>query len=172
MKKIILCGYMASGKTLIGKLLAAATGFTFIDLDDVIAQKAGKTIPELFEQHGEIYFRKVEHNCLKELMESNNQEFVLAMGGGTPCYANNHLYLQQENAASFYLQVPIPELVKRLENEKQQRPLLSKLHNNSLEEFVAIHVFERSYFYTQAQHTIAAGNTTPEQVVTKIISLL
>jgi len=172
MKKILLCGYMASGKTTSGKLLAATTGFPFIDLDAVIVQKAGKTIPEIFEQHGEIYFRKLEHACLKEIMESGNSKFVLALGGGTPCYANNHLYLQQQDVASFYLQVPLPLLTSRLETEKSTRPLLAHMDTAALAEFTAIHVFERSYFYTQATHTINTGNNTPEQIVNQVMSLL
>lgn len=172
MKKILLCGYMASGKTTIGRLLATATGFPFIDLDAFIEQKAGKTITELFAQHGEIYFRKLEHSCLKEIMEGEGQEFVLALGGGTPCYAGNHVYLQQHDVASFYLQVPLPVLVQRLETEKASRPVLAQMDAAALAEFTAIHVFERSYFYTQATYTIHTGNTTPEQTVNQVMSLL
>ena len=170
MKKIILCGYMASGKTTIARLLAQASGITYIDLDEVIENQTGKTIPELFLEGGEIQFRKKEHMALKEIV-NNTEAFVLSLGGGTPCYANNHEFLQRDDVLSIYLKTSIQEIVARLTNETTQRPMLNNLEGDELEEFVAKHLFDRSYYYMQAKHRVTTDGKTPENIVNEIMSM-
>ena len=169
MKKILLCGYMASGKTTISRLLTKASGLPYMDLDELIEQQTGKTIPEIFKDDGEIKFRKIEHETLKEIIEKDS--FVLSLGGGTPCYAGNHLFMQRKDVVSVYLKTGIGELVARLNQQSGKRPLLEKLQNAELEEFVAQHLFERSYYYHQAKHTITTDGKTPEDIVNEIMSL-
>lgn len=169
MKKILLCGYMASGKTTIARLLAKASGLPYMDLDEVIEHKTGKTIPEIFKTEGEIKFRKLEHDTLKEIIEKDS--FVLSLGGGTPCYAGNHLFMQREDVVSVYLKAGIGELVNRLNGQPGKRPLLEKLKNSELEEFVAQHLFERSYYYHQAKHTIVTDGKSPDYIVNEVMSL-
>ena len=171
MKKIILTGYMASGKTTIGRLLSKASGFEFIDLDEFIEQKAGKTIPEIFAQDGEIKFRRLEHDSLKEIVDDVTDGFVLSLGGGTPCYANNHKFLQREDVFSVYLKAGIPELLERIGEQGQQRPLLDTIKPEEMEEFIAKHLFDRSYFYYQAKHVILVDGKLPEAVVNEIMSI-
>jgi len=170
MKKIILAGYMASGKTTIALLLSKATGFQYTDLDEIIEEKAGKSIHELFAQDGEIQFRKLEHNSLKKVVE-NEDDFVLALGGGTPCYANNHEFLQREDVISIYLKASVPELVKRIREQDTTRPLLESVQDDALEDFIAKHLFDRSYYYYQAKHVISVDDKLPEAVVSEIMSL-
>ena len=169
MKKILLCGYMGSGKTTIARLLAKASGLPYMDLDEAIEQETGKTIPEIFRTEGEIKFRKTEHDTLKEIVEKDS--FVLSLGGGTPCYAGNHLFMQREDVVSIYLKAGIGELVKRLSQQPGKRPLLEKLQNSEVEEYVAQHLFERSYYYHQAKYTIVTDGKTPEGIVNEIMSL-
>ena len=169
MKKILLCGYMGSGKTTIARLLAKASGLPYMDLDEAIEQETGKTIPEIFRTEGEIKFRKMEHDTLKEIVEKDS--FVLSLGGGTPCYAGNHLFMQREDVVSIYLKAGIGELVKRLSQQPGKRPLLEKLQNSEVEEYVAQHLFERSYYYHQAKYTIVTDGKTPEGIVNEIMSL-
>jgi shikimate kinase len=169
MKKIILCGYMASGKSTVGPLLATASGLKYIDLDAFIEHKTGKTISWLI-QDSEIKFRKTEHEALKEIME-NDENFVLSLGGGTPCYANNHLFLQQEDVISVYLKASIPEIIKRLAADTTPRPLLKNLSGEALHEFIAQHLFERSYFYMKARHVINTDNKAATAIVNEIMSL-
>ena len=126
MAKIILVGYMGSGKTTIGKMLSEYVGIPFYDLDDIIEKYIGKSIPTIFLENGEVFFRKMEHKLFNEFVKDNDS-FVLSLGGGTPCYANNHLLLQNSNIDSFYLKNTVEELVNRLKKEKQQRPLISNL---------------------------------------------
>ncbi len=99
--KITLLGYMGSGKSTIAKIVASRLNLTALDLDEYIIEKEGCSIPDIFQKKGEIYFRKIENQYLKELLESD-QSYVLALGGGTPCYANNMELILQESK-SFYL---------------------------------------------------------------------
>ena len=170
MKKIILCGYMASGKSTIARLLAQALGITHLDLDEIIENQTGKTVSQIFSEDGEIQFRKKEHLVLKEIV-NNDEAFVLSLGGGTPCYANNHEFLKRDDVVSVYLKTSIQEIVARLTNETTQRPMLSNLKGEELEEFVAKHLFDRSYYYMQAKHKVTTDGKTPENIVNEIVSL-
>ena len=102
MKKIILLGYMGCGKSTIAKLLANSTSFSYLDLDEIIEKNENASVKNIFSEKGEIYFRKLEHQILEKLI--NNQEsFILSLGGGTPCYSNNHEFLKSSNVISIYL---------------------------------------------------------------------
>ena len=116
-EKIILLGYMGSGKSTIGKLLAHSLALPFEDLDDFITRKEGKEISEIFAQKGEIYFRKQELAYLKELLSSPSP-MVIALGGGTPCYGKAMELVRAASPYSFYLQLPPPVLRARLLPEK------------------------------------------------------
>lgn len=171
MKKVILVGYMGSGKTQVGKILASLSNSPFIDLDNYIEQKFGKTIQKIFSENGELFFRKLEHETWNKLMLSN-EAFVLSTGGGAPCYANNHLFLQAPEVCSVYLKTSINELTSRLKNETEQRPLLKNLINEPLSEFIAKHLFERSYFYHQAKQTIVTDAKSPYEIAQEINEVL
>ncbi len=170
--KTILLGYMASGKSTIGRLLAKEKDLDFIDLDDFIEAKEGKSISEIFSTDGEVYFRRKEHAYLKELL-SKEEDIILSLGGGTPCYANNmkviHAY---DNVVSYYLKAS-PETIKdRLLLQRDQRPLVANLSNEALYEFVAKHLFERSFYYEQANRKIPIDNKTIEAVTKEILASL
>jgi shikimate kinase len=170
MKKILLSGYMASGKTTIALLLSKAAGITYKDLDEIIEKKANKSISALFAERGEIAFRKVEHEALKEALDDNDG-FVLALGGGTPCYANNHEFLQRDDVISIYLKASIPVLAKRLLENEHKRPLLENVKPEELEDFIAKHLFDRNYYYHQSKHVIDVSDKLPEEIVNEIMSL-
>ncbi|SEE52240.1 shikimate kinase [Tenacibaculum sp. MAR_2010_89] len=170
--RIFFLGYMASGKSTIGKIVAKKYDLPFIDLDDYIEKKENKTVSEIFQSKGEIYFRKKENEYLKELVEAEDN-FVLSLGGGTPCYGNNmDLITKSKNTISFYLRASISTIINRLKSEKEQRPLVANLKNEDLNEFVAKHLFERSYFYNQAKHTIAIDTKEIDEICNEIYSLL
>lgn len=171
MKKIILVGYMGSGKSKIGKLLAESISLPFYDLDFWIEKEEQKTIVQLFSEKGELYFRKKEHEVLMQQLEREDS-FVLSLGGGTPCYANNHLLLQKEEVISIYLKASIPTLVERLQKEKEARPLIKNLPEEEMQEFIAKHLFDRSYFYHQCKHVVSVDAQTPSQIVATILALL
>lgn len=170
--KIVLLGYMASGKSTIGQVLAEKKQFPFIDLDEYIEKKEGKTVSEIFELKGEIYFRKQEHIYLKELLEKE-ENLVLSLGGGTPCYAGNmDALLSFKNVKSVYLKTSITTIVDRLTNEKSQRPLVARLNKEELAEFVAKHLFERSYFYNQATYKLVVDNKSINDTIEELQKLL
>jgi shikimate kinase len=98
--------------------------------------------------------------------------FVLSLGGGTPCYANNHLLLQRDNVVSIYLKTSLEELYNRLLHETQTRPLLTSKDPNELKDFIAKHLFERSYFYNQAKHIVSTDGKTVEELVLEIKKFL
>ena len=164
--KIILLGYMASGKSTIGRLLAGEKNIPFIDLDAYIEDKEERTISDIFKTEGEIYFRLQENKYLKELLSSKDS-FVLSLGGGTPCYGNN-MDIITEHSKSFYLKASINTIFNRLKNETSQRPLVSTIGIDNLEEFIAKHLFERSVYYDQASEIINVNEKSIESIVSEI----
>jgi shikimate kinase len=171
MDKIILVGYMAVGKSTIAHFLAKKTNFRVVDLDELIEKKLGLPIAEIFALKGEIYFRKVEHELFRETVNCN-ENLIIATGGGTPCYANNHLLLKGEKIVSVYLKASLGTILERLAAEKDSRPLVANKTGEELQEFVAKHLFERSYFYNQAAFTVAVDGRHPEEIAEEIIGLL
>lgn len=169
--KIILVGYMGSGKSTVGQLLSEKIGIPFYDLDVLIEEKIDQKIPEIFNKKGEIYFRKVEHKVLNEFI-ANNNDFVLALGGGTPCYANNHLVLQKNGVNSIYLNTSVGELTNRLLQQRINRPLLSHLSNEELNDYIRKHLFDRSYYYNQCKFKIKTDGKSEKDIVEEIINLL
>ena len=168
--KIVLLGYMGSGKSTIAKELAKKINSTAIDLDDYIANYEKLSVSELFTQKGEIYFRKKESVYLQELLH-NNENLVIAVGGGTPCYGNNIREILN-GSSSFYLKASVKTLAVRLEKEKESRPLISGLPDDALEEFIAKHLFERRNYYEQANYIVSIDGKTIENIVEEIRQLI
>lgn len=171
MQKVVLVGYMGSGKSVIGKLLSEKNKLLFLDLDEIIEQKENCSIITIFEKKGEIYFRKNEHQIFKDLMQNENS-FILSLGGGTPCYANNHKMLLNENVISIYLKASIDTLNNRIILEKSKRPILAVKSDTEMKEFIAKHLFERSFYYNQSKHKIDVNNKSVEEIVNEIQKLL
>lgn len=162
---------MGSGKSTIGKVLAETLDLPFHDLDTYIEEKENQSVADIFETKGEIYFRNLEHTSLKGLL-SKQEDIVLSLGGGTPCYAGN-MDLLLNNGISVYLQYPLKVLVDRLWDAKEQRPLVAHLGSKELlEDFVRKHLFERAPYYFKATHNIKLESETPEAVVQGIQKLL
>ena len=171
--KLILLGYMASGKSLIAKEISAILKFDCIDLDHYIEVKVGLPIPAIFEEHGEIYFRKQEQLCLTELLSSSKKNVVIALGGGTPCYSNNMDLIGTNNdCKSVYLKVSLTNLVDRLMTENSLRPLVAHLSTrDEILEFVGKHLFERAHYYNQAEFSVDANNTVEDIIETILFKL-
>ena len=167
---VFLVGYMASGKTTIGNALAKKMNFQFIDLDQYIERREVMTVPDIFKVKGEIYFRKKETFYLSELI-SNNNNSVISLGGGTPCYGNNmELLHSSENSITIYLKASLNELVKRLSKDKQNRPLIAHLKKEvDLLEFIGKHLFERSNYYGRASKTIDVDNKLIDDIIEEIV---
>ena len=162
---------MASGKTSVGEVLAKQLQVPHIDLDLEIEKAAQMTIPEIFERKGEIYFRKMEHRLFVELLREP-RPFVLSLGGGTPCYSNNHELLQSDGISSFYLKASVPTLVERLSVAGQNRPLIELNGADALTEFIAKHLFDRSYYYNHATHIVSVDGKSVEDIASEIRAAL
>ena len=171
--KVILIGYMGSGKSTIGKMLANKLNTKFIDLDHYIEAKEDMSVSELFKKKGEIYFRKKETLYLKEVL-SLSSPMILALGGGTPCIGNNiDIINSSENATSIYLNTALQVLTNRLYIEKDKRPLISHVNSEErLEDFIRKHLFERSFYYNQAMIKIKTDHKNENKIVDEIYSLL
>ncbi|CAM1354110.1 shikimate kinase [Tenacibaculum insulae] len=170
--KIVLIGYMGSGKSTIGRLLAETNNVSFIDLDNYIEEKEKMSVSDIFEQKGEIYFRKQEHLYLKEVL-ALKENIVLALGGGTPCYAGNMDVLKTfKTATTVYLKTSINTIVNRLINEKSERPLVARLKKDELPEFIAKHLFERSYFYNKSAYKLTVDAKSIDEIVSELNNLL
>ena len=169
--KIVLLGYMASGKSTIGREISKKLDMKFIDLDDYISKREKRTISEIFKVEGEIYFRRIESLYLGEILNSKDS-FILSLGGGTPCYSNNMELILNSDASSIYIKASIKTLVSRLIAEKNKRPLVADLEDDKLIEFVAKHLFERRFFYEQASITMNTEDKSAEEITTEIGILL
>ncbi|GGZ93934.1 shikimate kinase [Algibacter mikhailovii] len=171
---IVLIGYMASGKTSVGKLLAKKLNYRFIDLDDFIEEKEGATIKEIFNSKGEIYFRKKETQYLKELLQANEENTVLSLGGGAPCFGENmDEVLKAKHAISIYLKGTVPFLANKLVQKRSKRPLISHIDNvEDMSEFVGKHLFERMPFYSKAEKHVVIDHKSKPEIVEDMVSIL
>lgn len=171
MRKIVLLGYMGCGKSTIAQNLSKITKIPFLDLDHCIEKRANLSINEIFSQHGEVYFRKLEHEMFVELLNSP-ENIIIGLGGGTPCYANNHELLKGDNVASIYLKASIDTLYNRLVYNKSKRPLIANMNEEEMREFIAKHLFDRSFYYNQAQYKVVVDDKSVEETVQDILEIL
>lgn len=165
--KIVLLGYMGSGKTTVGKKLAKDLSLRFLDLDDRIEASEKSKITNIFSKKGEIYFRRKEAEYLRNIL-TNDDDFVLSIGGGTPCYANNMEAISEATNRVVYLKLSIFSLVERLVKEKSERPMIASIPDEDLPEFIGKHLFERSFYYSQALHSISCDGKDIEAIVNEI----
>lgn len=171
--KIFLCGYMGSGKSLVSRHLAAKLNYSHIDLDDQIALMEERSIPEIFNQRGELYFRKLETQVLKDTLEDSSS-IIVALGGGTLSYGNNlQLIKDTPKIHLVYLKASVEFLTERLFNEKETRPVISHLtEKEDMEDFIRKHLFERAYDYLQSDTIINVEGKSPEIIAENIIEKL
>ena len=159
---IALTGFMGSGKSTVGARVADALGCLFLDLDDLIVKKAGKSIPDIFAQDGEVAFRALEARILRQTVEKYAEStMVLALGGGavtTPASAS----LLHEKTVCIYLRASLDTLMQRLEGESAGRPLADGS--------MAARLAERAPLYEKTAHVVIdTDGLTPDEVADEII---
>jgi shikimate kinase len=164
--KIYLIGFMGSGKTYWGGHLSQKLNIPFFDMDEQIVNSEGKTINEIFEKYGEEYFRLKEKGILRVITETH-ATFVMACGGGSPCYFNNIDYMNQ-SGTTVWLNTPMNILLQRLSNEKDKRPLLKDLGENQLRGFLVKKFADRKIYYEQAEIMIDDENISLDHFIEKI----
>ena len=146
-----------------GRKLAVALSLPFLDLDDAIEEGARQPIRTIFAQQGEEAFRNLEQQALHQVVEQH-EAFVLATGGGAPCFFNNMQYMNQQSTTVF-LDVPIATIVQRMQGTQiTDRPLLQELDPNQLVQEYTAKFEKRLPIYRQAHITIDQ-NTTLEKLV-------
>ncbi len=151
MRRIILIGYMGSGKTTVGKALAKELGLQFYDLDWYIESRRRKTVPQLFAERGEDGFREIERNMLHEVAEF--EDIVLSCGGGTPCFFDNMDYMNRQGEV-IWLKADAEVLYKHLLMGKTERPLLKGKSPDELIAFIREQLEKREPFYAKAHHVL------------------
>ena len=151
MRRVILVGYMGSGKTTVGKALSKATGMMFYDLDWYIENRMHKTISQIFAERGEEAFRQIEYNMLHEVAEF--EDVIISCGGGTPCFFDNMDYLNQQGDV-VYLKASPETLYKHLLMAKVERPLLKNKTADELISYISGHLQERLPYYQKARYTL------------------
>ena len=159
---ITLTGFMGSGKTTVGKVLADFLGCPFFDLDDLIVKKAGKSIPDIFVQDGEAAFRELEAQILRQQVKKYAEStVVLALGGGA-ILAPASASLLHDKTVCIYLRATLDTLLQRLAGETAGRPLADGA--------LAARLAEREPLYEETAHVIIdTDGLSPDEVADEIV---
>jgi len=165
---ITLMGYMGSGKSIVSNELSSKLCFKNIDLDNEISSEIGLSISEIFQKKGELFFRKKEKEILERVLESQ-EDVVLSLGGGTPCYYNN-IDLINERSVSVYLVANVNALVKNLLYEREKRPLIAGIKEEELPNFIGQHLMERNHYYSKAKVTVMVNDWDLDRIVSDILT--
>lgn len=173
MKQIIyLAGFMGSGKSTIGPILANTLGWDFYDLDRVIENRSGKRVKEIFEQDGELYFRTIETETLKELSLLNKT--IVSLGGGTMAGEGN-VEILKSSGKIIYLKMSMQAAVKRLKF-KRDRPVLNNFDEDFSEEDLKNTIndlmLKRISYYEQADFTVETDNSSVGKTVDCIVKII
>jgi len=155
-----LIGFIACGKTTLGKQLSGRMDYPFIDLDQFIFEQTGKWPVDWFKDEGEDGFRAVEAKVLRTIPEQGSA-LIVACGGGTPCFHNN-LEWMNETGETFYLRLPAVEIFKRLSSQDiEQRPILKDVPGTELQDFLRELLRQREKFYLRATKMFPEENVNP-----------
>ena len=163
-KNLVLTGMMGVGKSTVGKNLAQKLSYNFVDIDRTIESREGSTINLIFKNKSESYFRKLENEISLEKLKKKNT--VISLGGGA--FLNKSIRREVKNTSvSFWLDVNVAELIKRLKKTKK-RPLL---YNKNLNVTVNKIYLERKKTYSEADYRIKCNFLDPDKIVDKILKL-
>lgn len=161
---LILVGFMGTGKTVVGKAVARALGFAYVDTDDLIEQRAGKSIPRIFAEDGEPHFRDLETEVIRSL--ASLQRHVIATGGG--CVQRDENWRAMRRAGMVVCLAARPEVIFERTRHDSNRPLLQAPDPmGRIRELLD----RRAPFYARADHTIDTSDLTVEQVVERLLAL-
>ncbi len=168
-RPVVLVGLMGAGKSTTGRCLAKLRGCPFVDLDEEIARRAGRTIPELFDEMGETGFRRLEVRATRELARRASGDrgsgIVVAAGGGW--MANRAARVALPGAITVWLKVTAAEASRRIAREPARRPLLAGSNREAVLERL---LTERLPAYGEATYTVDTMDRTPEEIARTILS--
>jgi shikimate kinase len=164
---VFLVGFMGAGKTSVGRALGQRLGWDFVDLDEHIQHREGRSIEQIFEQSGESGFRDLEHSGLQDLVaESNSSPRVVALGGGAYIQAKNAELLASGGMTVIFLDAPVEELFRRCQQEQLIRPL-----RRDIEQFRDLYEKRRTA-YAKADLLIDTNGKNIERVAEEIAERL
>ncbi len=166
---IYLTGFMGSGKSSNGRKIASFLQWKFADTDKVVQEQEGLSVPELFAQKGEEYFRKAESRAL--LTVSGRNKTVVACGGGTPCSPDN-IEVMKSTGVVVYLKLPVEALASRLKKSRSVRPLLLDAAEEDLATRIRTLLAPREKWYEMADLIIDADNESTEEMTSRIAGLV
>lgn len=149
--RIFLIGFMGSGKSTLGSKLARKIQYNFVDMDALIEETAGMTVPGIFKELGEEVFRKWEHDILLELC--SKERVVISTGGGAPCH-DPMMQIMNDHGATIYIKLSPEALKNRLQNSKNERPLIKGKTDEDLLDYIRLKLTEREHYYKQADYTV------------------
>jgi shikimate kinase len=164
-KRIFLIGFMGSGKTTLGRNLANAMKWRFVDLDHCVEEKAGMSVSSIFSTRGEPAFRELERDALSDLLMEEN--VVVSTGGGTPCFFDN-IERMNQSGLTIYLKLSAEILGQRLEHGKQIRPLVAHKSASEIRDYINDKLAERSLFYEKSKIVADAEVLSTEGYLTII----
>lgn len=163
---IILVGYMGAGKTTLGKALATSMGREFHDLDWLIEEQTGMTIPQIFAKQGEDGFRQIERQTLMNAVGRNGM--VLAVGGGTPCFFDN-IDVMNSHARTVYLQASPETLMAHIRMGSSKRPLVDGKTDSELLDYIEHSLKAREPFYNRTNYKVAIGTITDNKQIDEYV---
>ncbi len=166
---VFITGFMGCGKTTYGKQIAKALGFHFIDLDNYIMQEHDQSILDMFKELGETAFRKLESEALATCIAENDKT-IIALGGGTPCYANN-LEELKKNGFIIYIKLDAKILFERLEKDKDSRPLITEKEKEELKQYIVQLLQQREPIYSQAHLTVDGSKMNIDAIKASILEV-
>ncbi len=174
MQPIFLTGFMACGKSTLGRALAKATGWQFIDLDLYIENRFRRSVSELFAERGEEGFRRLESVMLREVGEMEN--VIIACGGGTPCHESNMDYMNTRGM-TLRLHASVERTIERLLRVKHKRPLIARLKTEEeVRSYVEAEMQRREPYYSMAEISIESGRlenrTEIAETVAEVLKLI
>lgn len=165
--KVFLIGYMGCGKSTLGRKIAKATGYTFIDTDSVVESREGASVADIFHYEGEEYFRRIERAVI-ESMALAEEDMIISTGGGAPTWRDNVEYMNGMGK-TFYLRRPARQIASRLSpHGRQKRPKLRGLNDEELVAFMTANMAEREPYYAKATYCIECTERSDAEIV-KII---
>ncbi len=167
--KIFIIGFMGSGKTHWGKIWAKKNQLSFFDLDEEIEKTLGQSVAQIFEKKGEKFFREMERDVLKKFEIKKN--FILACGGGTPCFFDN-LKWMNEQGSTIYLELSAEKIFERVINETEKRPLIKKINISELLFFIEQKLKEREAVYHNATYTINASALNDDTLTKNYLKMI
>lgn len=148
--RLYLIGFMGAGKSTLGRKVAERAGMHFVDLDELIEQRAGAAPAAIFAQHGEENFRQLEREALESTATLPDGRYLIACGGGAPCFGDNLSWMRQHGFVLYLRQSPVLLIQRLLQYGAPVRPLLAAVAPEQRAAYIRSLLEAREPYYLQA----------------------